>query len=66
LRHRVVFMFICCVQGKKVAQFDDNELWYPGMHQSNTVYLTDQWVVSLCRVSLASTLCTVPWATFGS
>jgi hypothetical protein len=34
-----------------VAQFEDHELWYPGMHHSNTLYITDTWVVSLCRVS---------------
>jgi hypothetical protein len=51
-----------------VAVFEDHELWYPGMHHSNTLYITDTWVVSLCRVSEASTaqrvgvwLCVLCW-----
>jgi hypothetical protein len=44
-------LYFCCQQARMVAAFEDNSLWYPGLHHSNTVYITDAWMVSLCRVS---------------
>jgi len=33
-----------------VTEFEDHDLWYPGSHNSSTSYITDRWVISLCRV----------------
>lgn len=62
LQHQHMFMTICGhtittwnFKGAQVAHFEDHELWYPGMHQSNTLYITDTWVVSLCRAKASVT-----------
>lgn len=49
-------------KARLVAAFEDNSLWYPGIQHSNTVYITDAWMVSLCRAKSTGAATCLPSA----